>query len=74
MGLFKKRHHRISEETLTDHIAHYVNQRQRKLADYLNIKTRNISGSALLYGLIIFCTVFGSYLIYLLTSAFGAFV
>ncbi|WP_205943138.1 hypothetical protein [Pedobacter cryotolerans] len=73
MALFKKRNHRFSEETLTDHIANYVNQRQRKLADYLNIKTRHASGSSLLYGLIIFCTVFGSYLLYLLTSAFGAY-
>jgi hypothetical protein len=73
MGLFAKRNRIASEGSLSQKIESYVDQRQRKLADYLNVKTRNISGSALLYGLILFCVVFGSYLLYLLASAFGAF-
>lgn len=73
MGLFKKRSQKISDNTLSSHIANYVNSRQRKLADYLNIRTRNVSGTALLFGLIVFCAAFGSYLIYLLVNAFGAF-
>ena len=73
MGFFTKRDRKASEGSLSQKIETYVDQRQRKLADYLNVKIRNISGTALLYGLIIFCAVFGSYLLYLLVSAFGAF-
>lgn len=73
MGLFKKRSPRVSHDTLSSHIANYVNSRKRKLADYLNIRTRNVSGTALLFGLIVFCVAFGSYLIYLLANAFCAF-
>ena len=73
MGLFRKKTRIVPEGTLSWQVGEYLNQRQRKLADYLNSKTRNVSATAMLYGLIIFCTVFGSYLIYLLTSAFGVF-
>lgn len=63
----------MPEGKLSWQVGEYLNQRQRKLADYLNNKTRNVSATAILFGLIIFCAVFGSYLIYLLTGAFGVF-
>lgn len=72
MRLFKKRNRIVADGSISQEIGMYLNQKQRKLADYLNLKARHISSTALLYGLIIFCTLFGSYLLYLLTSAFGA--
>jgi hypothetical protein len=72
MGLFKKRNRTIPDDSISKEIGMYLNQKQRKLADYLNHKARHFSSTALLYGLIIFCAVFGSYLLYLLTSVFGA--
>ncbi|RZK13144.1 MAG: hypothetical protein EOO46_00505 [Flavobacterium sp.] len=73
MGLFKKRHHNVPKNTLSQQINAFINICQRKLADYLNVKTRRLSNITLLLGLIIFCALFGSYLLYLLMSAFGAF-
>lgn len=73
MRFFKKRNRQTLGGSLSQRLETYVDQRQRRLANYLNVKTRHASSNALLYGLIIFCTVFGSYLLYLLVGAFGAF-
>lgn len=71
--MFKKKMYADPKGTLSGRFSSYVGQRQRKLADYLNSRTKNVSGTALLFGLIIFCALFGGYLLYLLANAFGAF-
>jgi uncharacterized membrane protein len=72
MGLFKKRIHIVPDGSISKQVNSFINVRQRRLADYLNLKAKHVSSTALLYGLIIFCAVFGSYLLYLLTSVFSA--
>lgn len=57
--------------TLTDHIATYMDSRQRKLANWLNQKTSGISAQKMRYLLIAFCLVVGSYLMYILLQAFN---
>mgnify|MGYP003577442845 FL=1 len=73
MGLFKKRNQRISENTLAGRIENYLDRKQRKLADYLNIKTKNVSAAGVLMALVVFCLLVGSYLLWVLANAFGAF-
>jgi hypothetical protein len=71
MKLFKKRDRALSpvQEQRAGKIAQAILNRQRKTADYLNNKTAFISGKNWLLLLILFCTVFGSYCIYLLIKA-----
>lgn len=73
MGLFKRRSHRVSESSLTGRIENYLEKKQRKLADYLNVKTKNVSADAMIMSLVVFCLLVGSYLLWVLANAFGAF-
>ena len=73
MKFFSKKERPIPSGTLTQQIGAYLLGRQRKLADYLNARTARCSKRAVLYGLIVFCSGVGSYLLYLLLAAFGAF-
>lgn len=73
MEMFKKRKYADPKGTISGRFSGYVGQRQRKLADYLNSRTRHVSAAAMLVGLIVFCALFGGYLLYLLANAFGAF-
>ncbi|MFN0293464.1 hypothetical protein [Pedobacter helvus] len=72
MKFFRKNKERKTQGTLTDHISVYLNCRQRKVADWLNGKTAGVSRKSLIYGLVFFCLLFGSYLIYVLISAFNS--
>lgn len=73
MGLFRKQRKLETLGTISNRMTTYLEQKQRKLADLLNRKTANISRQGMLFGLIIFCTAFGGYLLYLLLDTFGAF-
>lgn len=70
MRLFKKRQRRERCEQLGSHLAEkialVVLRKQRKWADQLNQWTKDVSGKTWLIALILFCVVFGSYLIHLL--------
>ncbi|SFS58360.1 hypothetical protein [Mucilaginibacter polytrichastri] len=72
MKLFRKRERALSQaqEQRAGKIAAALLARQRKTADYLNRRTELISGKNWMLLLIGFCTVFGSYCIYLLIKAF----
>lgn len=73
MRFFKKRQKTGTSNTITKRMANYVERRQRKLADWLNHKMANSSRQELFFGLVIFCSVFGGYLLYLLLNTFGVF-
>lgn len=72
MKFFRKNKERKTQGTLTDHISVYLNGRQRKVADWLNGKTAGVSRKSLICGLVFFCLLFGSYLIYILIGAFNS--
>lgn len=69
MKLFNNIRERMNSEETTQKIAGNILTRQSRIADYLNTKTKHLSGKALLIALIGFCVVFGSYCLYLLLSA-----
>jgi hypothetical protein len=71
MKLFGKKKNGETNEKLTDHIACYLEKRQRRLADWLNIKTNGVSTKSVMYALIVFCTLATSYLLYIIISAFS---
>lgn len=59
----------IDHDALAQKIAGNIIGRQRRIAEYLNGKAKNIPAKVLLFTLIWFCTVFGAYCIYLLMGA-----
>lgn len=71
MRLFRKRKSLETNGKLTDHIAYYVENRQRRLANWLNGKAKHVSKQSVLSGLIIFCALVASYLLYIMFSAFS---
>jgi len=71
MKFFRKTKREKGQVTLTDHLAAYLENWQRSLADRLNEKTRKLSGKTLLYLLIVFCALVGSYLLYIILQAFN---
>jgi hypothetical protein len=60
---------RPEQEARAQRIAGGIIDRQKKLADYLNVKTSGISGSSWLWLLIGFCLVFGCYCLKLVLAA-----
>lgn len=73
MRFFKKYKKAGTENSVSSRISKYVELRQRKLADWLNQKTSKTSRKELLFGLIVFCSLFGGYLLFLLMETFGVF-
>lgn len=71
MKLFRKNSTSIGGDAIAEKIAQKIIDRQRRLANYLNKKTRNISGKIWMAILIGFCTSFGCYCIFLLIRALG---
>ncbi len=71
MKLFRKNRTSIGGDAIAEKIAKKIIDRQRILANYLNRKTRNISGKLWMAILIIFCTAFGCYCTFLLIRALG---
>jgi len=73
MRFFRKQKKSGSSDTISIRIATYLQLRQRKLADWLNQKAAKASRQDLLFGLVVFCSLFGGYLLFLLLETFGAF-
>ncbi|MBC6109494.1 hypothetical protein ACFOG5_04405 [Pedobacter fastidiosus] len=71
MKLFRKNSTSIGGDAIAEKIAQKIIDRQRILANYLNRKTKNISGKLWMAILIIFCTAFGCYCTFLLIRALG---
>lgn len=71
MKLFRKNSTSIGGDAIAEKIAQKIIDRQRILANYLNRKTRNISGKLWMAILIIFCAAFGCYCTSLLIRALG---
>lgn len=71
MKFFRKIKRDKEQATLTDHIAAYMESRQRKLANWLNQKASGISRQKMCYLLMVFCLIVGSYLMYILLQAFN---
>lgn len=72
MGLFKKTRAAIKDGSLAQQISIYVEGWQGRLASYLNAHVVRVSKRRIGYGLVLFCLVVGSYLLYILLDAFGA--
>ena len=72
MRLFSKKIKSLTtqQEHHASWIADKILKVQRKIADYLNQKTAVLSCKAWLVLLILFCTAFGSYSLFLLIQAF----
>ncbi|GGI23347.1 hypothetical protein GCM10008119_07190 [Pedobacter mendelii] len=58
-----------NNDEVAQRIAERITSRQQRIANYLNDRTKDVSGKYLLISLIAFCTVFASYLLYLLINA-----
>jgi len=71
MKLFRKNSTSIGGDAIAEKIAQKIIDRQRILANYLNRKTKNISGKLWMAILIIFCAAFGCYCTFLLIRGLG---
>lgn len=69
MKTFKKIREKIASEEMAQKIAGNIITGQHRIAGYLNEKTKNLSGKARLWALVVFCTAFGGYLLWLLVRA-----
>lgn len=70
MRFFQKIKQGQADGTLTSKLSLWVKRRQRELADFLNGKTRSLSGKTMMFALAVFCAVVGAYCLYLITRAF----
>lgn len=59
----------MDDDMAAQRIAGNIIGRQKRLAEYLNHKTGNLSQKFWLLALIFFCAAFGSYCLYLLGRA-----
>ena len=69
MKLFRKNSTSTGGDAIAEKIAQKIIGSQRILSNYLNRKTRNISGKLWMAILIIFCAAFGCYCSFLLIRA-----
>ena len=61
----------VEQEAVAERIAEGLIRRQKKVADYLNAKTKGISGEMWQMLLVGFCLVFGGYCLYLVIAAWS---
>jgi hypothetical protein len=73
MNLFRKPKDAERPESLSVRMAAYLERWQRKVADWLNNKATDLSKQDLVFGLIIFCSAFGGYMLWLLIASLGIF-
>jgi len=73
MKFLKKLRHTERPETLSMRMAAYLERWQRKVADWLNSRTTGLSKQDLTFGLVIFCSAFGGYMLWLLIASLGIF-
>jgi len=73
MKFFKKLKDAERPETLSVRMAAYLEQWQRKVADWLNSKATGLSKRDIVFGLIIFCSAFGGYMLWLLITSLDIF-
>ena len=73
MNLFRKPKDAERPESLSVRMAAYLERWQRKVADWLNNKTTDLSKQDLTFGLVIFCSAFGGYMLWLLITSLGIF-
>lgn len=69
MKLTKSRRKSFIHDEVAKKIAKSITRRQHQIADYLNQQINSFSRRTLIIALIGFCTVSGSFLIYLLINA-----
>jgi len=73
MKIFRKQQQAETQDTITGRMAVYLERRQRKIANWMNRKTANLSRQDLFFALIIFCSAFGGYLLWLLLDTLNIF-
>lgn len=70
MRFFSKSPQRSKEETFSNQLSQKVDRQGQKLAKLLNQKANRLNGKTLLFLLILFCLLYGTYCLYLITSVF----
>jgi len=73
MKFLKKLKNAEKPESLSVRITAYLERWQRKVADWLNSKATGLSRQDLTFGLVIFCSAFGGYMLWLLIASLGIF-
>lgn len=73
MKFLKKLRDTERPETLSVRMVAYLERWQRKAADWLNSKAIGLSKQDLTFGLVIFCSAFGGYMLWLLITSLGIF-
>lgn len=71
MALFKQRKTQTNDNTLAERFSEGISNQERKLAEYLNNRTSLLSTKAILFALVLFCIVVGTYCLLLITCAFN---
>lgn len=71
MRFFSKSPERKAGNTFSDQLSEKVDMRQQKLAKYLNRKANSLNGKTLLFLLVLFCALYGTYCLYLIIDAFN---
>lgn len=71
MALFKQRKTQTNDNTLSDRVSEGITKQEHKLAEYLNNKTSLLSTKTILFALVLFCIVIGTYCLLLITCAFN---
>lgn len=69
MSLFKRKREPVPNEMTAQKIAGAIVGSQKRIARFLNSRTGRLSAKTLFTALIIFCTAFGGYFLYLLVRA-----
>jgi hypothetical protein len=70
MKFFRKNKQIQAEGTLDSKLGLWIGVKHRELADFLNTKTQFLRGKRLMFALVLFCAIVGSYCLYLITSGF----
>jgi len=70
MGFFSKKNERNEGNTFSEQLSQKINRQGQKLAKHLNRKVNALNGKTLLFLLILFSILYGTYCLSLIISVF----
>jgi len=71
MRFFSKSPERNEGNTFSDQLSQKVNRQGQKLANHLNRRLNSLNGKTLLFLLVLFCLLYGTYCLRLIISVFN---
>ena len=71
MRFFSKKPERNEGDTFSNQLSQKINRQGQKLAKHLNGKVNSLNGKTLLFLLILFCVLYGTYCLCLIISVFN---